>query len=76
MTMTIGIRELSHHTGRVVTAIREGHTITLTDHGRPIATINPAAPQKRPKVSTGIAHSGDPTLASRTEELLSVGFGE
>lgn len=73
--MTFGIREFSHATSRVIAKIREGHVITLTDHGKPIAVINPIAPDPRPRPSIGVAHSGDPSLAARVDEVLAAGFG-
>jgi prevent-host-death family protein len=40
--MDIGIRELRDGLSRHLSSVREGHTITVTDHGRPIARIVPA----------------------------------
>ena len=39
--MSIGIRELRDTLSRQLDRVREGHTITVTDHGRPIARIVP-----------------------------------
>lgn len=45
--MDVGVRELRDHLSRHLTRVREGHTITVTDHGRPVARIVPAgAPTK------------------------------
>jgi prevent-host-death family protein len=38
---TIGIRELRDGLSRFLAEVREGRTITVTDHGRPIARIVP-----------------------------------
>ena len=39
--MSVGIRELRDTLSRQLDRIREGHTITVTDHGKPIARIVP-----------------------------------
>lgn len=39
--MQIGIKELRDNLSRELAAVRDGHTITITDHGRPIARIVP-----------------------------------
>jgi prevent-host-death family protein len=39
--MDIGIRELRDGLSRHLPTVREGHTITVTDHGRPVARIVP-----------------------------------
>lgn len=45
--MDIGVRELRDGLSRHLASVREGHTITVTDHGRPVARIVPAgAPTK------------------------------
>ena len=45
--MDIGVRELRDGLSRHLASVREGHTITVTDHGRPVARIMPAgAPTK------------------------------
>ncbi|WP_048550203.1 type II toxin-antitoxin system Phd/YefM family antitoxin [Nostocoides japonicum] len=37
----VGIRELRDGLSRHLAAVRDGHTLTVTDHGRPIARIVP-----------------------------------
>ena len=39
--MSVGIRELRDSLSRQLDRVREGHTITVTDHGKPIARIIP-----------------------------------
>jgi prevent-host-death family protein len=39
--MSVGIRELRDTLSRQLNRVREGHTITVTDHGKPIARIVP-----------------------------------
>lgn len=45
--MEVGIRELRDGLSRHLAAVRDGNTITVTDHGRPVARIVPVgAPTK------------------------------
>jgi len=37
----VGVRELRDGPSRHLATVREGHTITVTDHGRPVARIIP-----------------------------------
>lgn len=37
----IGLRELSHHTSRIVSRVRAGEVIEVTDHGKPILRLVP-----------------------------------
>ncbi|MBS46043.1 MAG: prevent-host-death protein [Nocardioides sp.] len=39
--MDIGVRELRDGLSRHLASVRDGHTITVTDHGRPVARIVP-----------------------------------
>lgn len=39
--MEVGVRELRDGLSRHLATVREGHTITVTDHGRPVARIIP-----------------------------------
>lgn len=39
--MDIGIRELRDGLSRHLAEVRKGHTLTVTDHGKPIAMIVP-----------------------------------
>ena len=40
--MNVGVRQLRDGLSRHLAEVRSGHTITVTDHGRPIARIVPA----------------------------------
>jgi prevent-host-death family protein len=44
--MDIGIREFRDGLSRHLAQVREGHAITITDHGKPIARIVPVGPTK------------------------------
>ncbi|MDQ3484588.1 MAG: type II toxin-antitoxin system prevent-host-death family antitoxin [Actinomycetota bacterium] len=39
--MEVGVRELRDRLSRHLASVRHGHTITVTDHGRPVARIVP-----------------------------------
>jgi prevent-host-death family protein len=39
--MDVGVRELRDSLSRHLATVRAGHTITVTDHGRPVARIVP-----------------------------------
>lgn len=39
--MDVGVRELRDNLSRHLAAVREGRTITVTDHGRPVARMVP-----------------------------------
>lgn len=39
--MDIGVRELRDGLSRHLASVRKGHTITVTDHGKPVARIIP-----------------------------------
>lgn len=39
--MEVGVRELRDQLSRHLAQVREGRTVTVTDHGRPIARIVP-----------------------------------
>jgi prevent-host-death family protein len=39
----VGVRELRDQLSRHLAEVREGRTVTVTDHGRPIARIVPVA---------------------------------
>lgn len=77
--VTIGIRELSHHTSRYLAQVKAGRAITITEHGRPIATISPmgrepAGGNPRPRI--GGYRSGAPLDADGIDAELVRGFGD
>lgn len=39
--MNVGVRELRDGLSRHLAEVRAGHTVTVTDHGRPVARIVP-----------------------------------
>ncbi|MGW5054501.1 type II toxin-antitoxin system Phd/YefM family antitoxin [Actinokineospora sp. NPDC004072] len=40
---TVGMRELSHHTARVLALVKSGETVEVTERGKTVARIVPAA---------------------------------
>jgi prevent-host-death family protein len=40
---TIGMRELTHHTAAMARRVRDGETLIVTDHGRPVLRMIPAS---------------------------------
>lgn len=45
--MHVGVRELRDGLSRHLARVREGHVITVTDHGRPVARIIPVGTPTR-----------------------------
>jgi prevent-host-death family protein len=78
--MRVGVRELSHHTSQYLSRVKNGDVLEVTEHGRVIATITPAAPEatgiERPRPRPGGGRSGDRAAARRVDEFLARGFGE
>jgi prevent-host-death family protein len=75
---TIGVRELSHHTSRYLAQVRAGKTLTITDHGRPIAVLSPAGiadQPRRPRPKIGGYRSAKPWTAEELDAELASGFG-
>lgn len=65
--VSVGVRELRDGLSRHLAAVREGHTITVTDHGRPVARIVPVG------VPTKLEHliaEGKVTPAGRRRRAL------
>lgn len=62
--MNVGVRELRDGLSRHLASVRDGHTITVTDHGRPVARIIPVgAPTKLEQLIA----AGKVTPATRTK---------
>lgn len=78
--MRVGVRELSHHTSQVLSRVKNGDVVEVTEHGRVIATISPSPAQaseperRRPRAGGG--RSGDPAAAREADEFLARGFGD
>lgn len=67
----VGVRELRDGLSRHLAAVRDGHTITVTDHGRPVARLVPiAAPIAAPTALERLIAEGRVTRARRTRHDL------
>ena len=80
--MSIGIRELRDTLSKQIAAVREGETIIVTDHGKPVAQIVPIGadawhrrmvaegritPAKRPKrPASELPEPGPPLKGDKT----------
>jgi prevent-host-death family protein len=79
MTMTVGVRELSHHTSRYLAQVKAGRTLTITEHGRVVAVLCPAVdagePRRhRPRI--GGYRSERALSAEEIDTELATGFGD
>lgn len=54
----VGVRELRDSLSRHLAMVREGQTITVTDHGRPVARIVPVGVTPDPDVMR-VLHADD-----------------
>ncbi len=62
---TVGLRDLRHHTSEVLSRVRNGETIDVTDRGRLIARIVPVGERTPAQVLERLVASGRATLARR-----------
>jgi prevent-host-death family protein len=62
---SVGLRELRHRTSEVLTRVRHGETIDVTEHGRLIARIVPVGERQPTPVLARLVDSGRATLAQR-----------
>jgi prevent-host-death family protein len=58
--MDVGVRDLRDRLSRHLAHVREGHTLTVTDHGRPVARIVPVERPSRLEqlVAEGLVQRG------------------
>lgn len=52
---SVGLRELRHHTSEVISRVRRGETIEVTDHGTPVARLVPFERSERPAILVRLA---------------------
>lgn len=78
LMISVGVRELSHHTSRYLARVKAGQSLEITERGRVIAVITPAVagerPRRRPKV--GGYCSEKPLTAAEIDAELAEGFGD
>lgn len=48
MLETISLHELKKDQRRIIARVKRGEAITITEHGQPVARIEPAHPQQAP----------------------------
>jgi prevent-host-death family protein len=65
--MDVGVRELRDNLSRHLAEVRSGSTITVTDHGKPIARIVPVG---RPTALEALRAAGKVTPAKRPKADL------
>ncbi len=66
--MSVGIKELRNGLSRYLATVRSGHTLTVTEHGRPVARIVPVGVPtslERLVAEGRVIRSGRPKLPSR-----------
>jgi antitoxin (DNA-binding transcriptional repressor) of toxin-antitoxin stability system len=59
---TVGVRELRDHLSAYLARVKAGEVVTVTEHGRPIATLARQGPSQR---LLELAAQGRVTLASK-----------
>jgi prevent-host-death family protein len=76
--LSVGVRELSHHTSRYLARVKAGQSLEVTEHGRVIAVIAPAegTASLRPRPKVGGHRSGRPLTAEEIDGALERGFGD
>lgn len=86
----VGMRELSQRTAKVLALVRKGHTVEVTDRGKAIARIVPAAadryeqlvaagvikPARRPFDPANLPEPAENTTGRSTDEWLDDQRGE
>lgn len=60
---SVGLRELRHHTSEVISRVRKGETIEVTEHGTPVARLVPYERPERPAVLARLEAEGRLRLA-------------
>jgi prevent-host-death family protein len=71
----VGVRDLSHRTSQILSRVKSGERLIVTDRGQPVAAVIPVRRSEMPLPATGYAPSGDPGWATRAAEELD-GFGQ
>ena len=64
--VNVGVRELRDGLSRHLAEVRSGHTVTVTDHGQPIARI---VPVDRPTRLEQLVAEGRVRLAQRPKQV-------
>ncbi len=72
--MDIGVRELRDSLGRYLAIVREGHTITVTDHGRPVARIIPVGTPLEQLIAEGKVTPAKRRKSKRPKPIKTTGM--
>jgi prevent-host-death family protein len=62
---TVGLRELRHNTSEVLSRVRHGETIDVTEYGRLIARIVPVEDRRPTPIMARLVEAGRARLAVR-----------
>lgn len=49
---TVGVRDLSHHTSQILSRVKAGERLVLTDRGEPIAVVIPLRRRWPPRTAS------------------------
>lgn len=76
--ISVGVRELSHHTSRYLARVKAGQSLEITERGRVIAVLTPAVAgeRTRPRPKVGGYRSQNPLTAEEIDAELAEGFGD
>jgi prevent-host-death family protein len=55
---SVGLRELRHHTSEVISRVRRGESIEITEHGTPVARLVPYERPERPAILARLEAEG------------------
>jgi prevent-host-death family protein len=55
---SVGLRELRHHTSEVISRVRRGESIEVTEHGTPVARLVPIERPERPGILARLEAEG------------------
>jgi prevent-host-death family protein len=55
---SVGLRELRHHTSEVISRVRRGESIEITEHGTPVARLVPIERPERPGILARLEAEG------------------
>ncbi len=66
----MGIRELQQQAPAVISRVRDGEILVLTDHGHPVARIMPAGPNTLSELAgTGLVSTPDKDITALLDRI-------
>lgn len=70
MDNRVGIRELQQQAPAVISRVRDGEILVLTDHGHPVARIMPAGPNTLSELAgTGLVSTPDKDITALLDRI-------